>query len=156
MTLARAGRPPNPRLTLAAARPCPDRILLPDTARGMGIFMGSTRGTGKSTLLGKHIAFSDFYRPTLAECVPVVIIDPIGGTIDNFLDKIGQEDYETRKKLFKRVRYVRIGGLDGRVIPLPIFSEVYPGERYSSRAQRLIDNIARVDKDLRTRPMLGM
>jgi len=122
----------------------------------MGIFIASTRGTGKSTLLGKHIAFSDFHRPTLAECVPVVIIDPVGGTIDNFLDKIAQEDSKTRKKLFERVRYVRISGLDGRVTPWPIFSEIYKGERYSSRAQRLIDVIARVDEDLRTRPMLGM
>src|SRR3954453_3604411 len=154
MTLGRAGRLPNTRLKLVAARP--EKILFPDTARGMGIFMGSTRGTGKSTLLGKHIAFSDFHRPTLAECVPVVIIDPIGGTIENFLDKIAQKDLTTRKKLFERVRYVRIGGLDDRVIPWPIFSEVYQGERYSSRAQRLVDVIARCDPELRTRPMLGM
>src|SRR4051812_11759445 len=156
MTLGRAGRLPNTRLKLVTARPSAERILLPDTARGMGIFMGSTRGTGKSTLLGKHIAFSDFHRPTLAECVPVVIIDPVGGTIDNFLDKISQEDLSTRQKLFERVRYVRMSGLDGRVTPWPIFSELYKGERYSSRAQRLVDVIARCDPELRKRPMLGM
>src|SRR4051794_674127 len=156
MTLGRAGRLPNTRLKLVAPQPCAEKILLPDTARGMGIFMGSTRGTGKSTLLGKHIAFSDFHRPTLADCVPVVIIDPVGSTIDNFLDKIGQQDLKTREKLFERVRYVRISGLDARVTPWPIFSEIHQGERYSSRAQRLVDVIARCDPELRTRPMLGM
>src|SRR3954466_10271984 len=84
--------PSQTRLTLAPSRPCPEKIWLPDTARGMGIFMAATRGTGKSTVLGKHIAFSDFHRPTLKACVPVVIIDPVGGTIDNFLDKIAQQD----------------------------------------------------------------
>src|SRR3954447_13920518 len=108
MTTGGARRLPNARVTLASSRPCPEKIRLPDTARGMGIFVDATRGTGKSTVLGKHIAFSDFNRRTLKDSKPVVIIDPVGGTIDNFLDKIGKEDVRTRERLFERVRYVRM------------------------------------------------
>jgi hypothetical protein len=157
MIIQRARLQSSNRLTLVASRP-EDRAphVLPDAARGMGICVVSTRGTGKSTVLGRVIAFSDFYRPTFDESFPVVIIDPVGGTIDNFLDKIGQQDLGTRTKLWERVRYHRIDGLDGRVVPWPIFAEAFAGERYSSRAQRLIEVIARTDPELRTRPMLGL
>jgi hypothetical protein len=157
MTTERARRLSSDRLTLVPSGQG-DRAPhgLPDAARGMGICVVSTRGTGKSTILGRVIAFSDFFRPTLADCVPVVIIDPVGGTTDNFLDKIGQQDLGTRTKLWERVRYHRIDGLGGRVVPWPIFAEAFAGERYSSRAQRLVEVIARCDPELRTRPMLGL
>src|SRR4051794_37019325 len=158
MTTGGASRltPSQTRRTLAQSRPWAEKISLPAAARVMGIFMAATRGTGKSTVLGRHIAFSDFHRSRLDECVPVVIIDPVGGTIDNFLDKIGQEDHATRKALFERVCYIEMHGLDDRVFPWPIFTGAFKGERYSSRAQRFVDVIERVDPDLRTRPMLGM
>lgn len=40
----------------------PQRIRLPDKARGMGIFCCATRGTGKSRMLGRLIAWQDFRR----------------------------------------------------------------------------------------------
>src|SRR4051794_26264978 len=55
--------------------------VLPAASRGMGIFFCATRGSGKSRALGRCLAFSD-----LRAGVPLVILDPIGGTIDNLID----------------------------------------------------------------------
>jgi hypothetical protein len=49
----------------------------------MGIYLLAGRGTGKSRLLGRKIAMADFLAG-----IPQVIIDPVGATIDNFLDKV--------------------------------------------------------------------
>jgi hypothetical protein len=56
---------------------------LPLSARAMGIYILGARGSGKSRLSARIIAWQD-YR---AE-IPLVVIDPLGGTIDNFLDKL--------------------------------------------------------------------
>jgi hypothetical protein len=56
---------------------------LPLNARAMGIYILGSRGSGKSRLSGRVIAWQD-YR---AE-IPLVVIDPLGGTIDNFFDKL--------------------------------------------------------------------
>jgi hypothetical protein len=49
----------------------------------MGIYLPAGRGTGKSRLLGRKIAIQDFLAG-----FPQVIFDPVGATIDNFLDKV--------------------------------------------------------------------
>ena len=55
---------------------------LPASARVMGLYVLAGRGTGKSRLLGRKIACGDFFAG-----IPQVIFDPVGGTIDNFLEK---------------------------------------------------------------------
>jgi hypothetical protein len=55
---------------------------LPASARVMGLYLLAGRGTGKSRMLGRKIAFGDFLAG-----FPQVIFDPVGTTIDNFLDK---------------------------------------------------------------------
>src|SRR3989442_157258 len=62
-----------------------------DDARSMGLSVWATKGAGKSRALGRLIAFQDFLRG-----FPVVVIDPVGGTIDNFLDKIARLPLERR------------------------------------------------------------
>src|SRR3954451_18072760 len=103
-----ANRQVSPSVAGSGDRPC----LLPDAARGMGTFVCATRGTGKSRALGRFIAWQDFYRE-----MPLVVLDPIGGTIDNFLDKIARRPLAERVELWKRVRYVNMNGQDGRVVP---------------------------------------
>jgi hypothetical protein len=56
---------------------------LPASARVMGLYVLAGRGTGKSRLLGRRIAFGDFIAG-----IPQVIFDPVGATIDNFLDSV--------------------------------------------------------------------
>lgn len=116
----------------------------------MGVFFAATRGTGKSRLLGRVIAWQDFRRE-----IPLVVLDPVGGTIDNLLDKIGREAYETRKRLWERVTYVDMAGANGCVILWPIYYEARPGEGFSERSQRFVDLIARLDPALRKAPILG-
>jgi hypothetical protein len=53
------------------------------SARSRGIVFPGAPGVGKSRFFGRVLAIQDF----VAE-IPQVIIDPIGGTIDNFLDKV--------------------------------------------------------------------
>src|SRR3954471_5333840 len=76
-------------------QPC----VLPDASRGMGTFFCATRGAGKSRSLGRAIAWGD-----LARGIPLVVLDPLGGTIDNLLDKIGRQPLAKRRELWKRVR----------------------------------------------------
>src|SRR5437660_1166359 len=56
---------------------------LSDDARSMGIRLAAGKGSGKSTFMGRLLAWLDFIRG-----VPTVIFDPHGPTIDNFLDKV--------------------------------------------------------------------
>src|SRR5919112_6172164 len=61
----------------------PARRSLSRSSRSMGIYLLAGRGTGKSRLLGRKIAMQDFLAG-----FPQVIFDPVGATIDNFLDKV--------------------------------------------------------------------
>jgi hypothetical protein len=61
----------------------PVRYALSRSARSMGIYVLAGRGTGKSRLLGRKIALEDFLAG-----FPQVIFDPVGATIDNFLDSV--------------------------------------------------------------------
>ena len=55
-----------------------ERLLwLPDESRSMGIHIMAGKGSGKSRLMGRLIAWLDFVRG-----VPQVIVDPHGPTID--------------------------------------------------------------------------
>ncbi|MGY1710353.1 hypothetical protein ACI8AC_12675 [Geodermatophilus sp. SYSU D00758] len=130
-----------------------ERCLLPDAARGMGVFFCATRGTGKSRTLGRIMAWQDFNRE---EPIPLVVLDPVGGTIDNLLDKIGREPLTKRRQLWKRVRYVNMNGQDGRVIPWPIYYEARPGERFSARSERFVEIVRRADPALQTASIQGL
>jgi hypothetical protein len=148
MTSSREALPP----TVLPARLIDRGIrTLPDASRGMGIFFCAARGSGKSRALGRLIAWQDFSRG-----MPVVIIDPLGGTIDNFLDKISRRPLEEQRKLWKRVRYVNMNGQDGRVVPWPIYYEAEEGERYSDRSKRFVDVIARSDPQLANASIQGL
>src|ERR687893_1679426 len=89
---------------------------LPLSARAMGIYILGSRGSGKSRLSARIIAWQD-YR---AE-IPLVIIDPLGGTIDNFLDKLWRFlQYVHPSKhshYWSRIRYVDMSGKTGDITP---------------------------------------
>ncbi len=116
----------------------------------MGIGVWGTRGSGKSRLLGRLVAWQDFFRG-----VPLVIIDPIGGTIDNFFDKISRRPARERAAQWTRVRYVNMAGQSGRIIPFPIWSPL-GAERPSDTAQRYLDVLMRTDPELIKAPVQGL
>src|SRR5260221_24137 len=83
-----------------------------DSARFNGIHVMGGPGSGKSRLNGRGVAFIDFLRG-----VPVVIFDPTGGTIDNFLDRLLRLPASYQEQLWQRVIYVDMSGdLGGRRI----------------------------------------
>src|ERR687896_2037220 len=93
---------------------------LPLGARAMGIYILGARGSGKSRLSGRVIAWQD-YR---AE-IPLVVIDPLGGTIDNFLDKLFRflqyVHPAKHAQYWSRIRYVDMSGKDGDITPWPLY-----------------------------------
>src|SRR3954447_10332838 len=77
--------------------------VLPAASRGMGVFFCATRGSGKSRALGRCLAFSD-----LLAGVPLVVLDPIGGTIDNLIDKVRRLPLEEQRELWPRIKCVNM------------------------------------------------
>ena len=96
----------------------PERQTIPRSARSMGIYVLAGRGTGKSRLLGRKITMQDFLAGILQ-----VIFDPIGATIDNFLDKVirflDPLPRVDRDLFWDRIIYVDMSGKDGYITPFP-------------------------------------
>ena len=92
---------------------------LPNSARARGIVCIGAPGTGKSTFFGKVPAFLDFVLER-----PQVIIDPGGGTIDAFLDKVARTIRDLpkarRAAVWERIRYVDMGSTES-VCPFPLY-----------------------------------
>jgi hypothetical protein len=85
----------------------------------MGIYHLGSRGSGKSRFDGRVIAFQDYIAG-----VPQLILDPVGSTIDNFLDKLlrflKNIPQEFHHHFWSRILYVDISGTD-RVVPFPLY-----------------------------------
>jgi hypothetical protein len=93
---------------------------LPPSARMMGLYLLGSRGSGKSRFSGRVLAFHDFRAG-----VPQVIIDPLGGTIDNFLDKVFRflqhVPPEHHSTYWQRIRYIDMSGKHGMITPWPLY-----------------------------------
>lgn len=128
----------------------PNFRLLADRGRGMGIFVLATRGTGKTRLLGRVIAWQDFIRE-----VPLVIIDPVGALVDTLFDKITRLPKDEQEQLWSRIRYVNMNGGEERVTPWPIYYRARPDEPLEAIATRYVDHIKRSDMALTTASIQG-
>jgi hypothetical protein len=117
-------------------------VWVSDLGRGMGVHVMGAKGTGKSRLLGRIIAWFDYLRG-----VPAIVFDPLGGTIDNFLAKAGED-------AIRRVRYVNMSGMAGHVVPFPFYVRLGNESLYTT-ARRYIDLIHRVDPNLVQAPIFG-
>jgi len=122
---------------------------LPDGSRNMGIHLVAGKGSGKSRLMGRVIAWMDFIRG-----IPLVIFDPVGPSIDNFLDKVVRLPREYQERLWKRVRYVDMSGSSGTVTGWPLYYRL-GGESLYSVSQRYLDVIRRVDPALQSASVEG-
>lgn len=128
-----------------------DKLLwLPDNARSMGIHIQAGKGSGKSRLMGRVLAFLDFIRG-----VPTVILDPNGPTIDNFLDKLLWLPKEYQEKLWPRVIYVDMSGQSGRVVPFPLYYRLGQENLYTV-SQRFLDVVRKVDPWLQSASIEGL
>lgn len=140
----------NHALTPSVPRELVPRFLwLPDRARNMGIHIMAGKGSGKSRLMGRMIAWLDFLRR-----IPLVIFDPHGPTIDNFLDKLIRLPKELQEPLWQRVFYVDMSGRYGRVVPFPLYYR-FGGEGIYEISQRYLDVVRKLDPNLQSASIEG-
>src|SRR5918992_632143 len=120
---------------------------LPLSARAMGIYILGLRGSGKSRLSGRVIAWQD-YR---AE-IPLVVIDPLGGTIDNLLDKLVRflqyVPPAKHSQYWSRVRYVDMSGKDGVITPWPLYYKLGNERSLREVAERYLQVILKSNPGL--------
>jgi hypothetical protein len=113
----------------------------------MGIYILGSRGSGKSRLSGRVIAWQD-YR---AE-IPLVVIDPLGGTIDNFLDKLFRflqyVHSAKHSQYWSRVRYVDMSGKDGVITPFPLYYKLGNERSLREVAERYLQVILKSNPSL--------
>ena len=119
------------------------------SARQLGNHIAASRGSGKSRLMGRIIAFLDFIRQ-----VPSVIIDPHGGTIDNFLDRMMRLPRLYQEMLWDRVIYVDMSGHWGYVVPFPFYYQL-GNESWFENSQRYLDVVYKLDTHLQSASIQG-
>jgi hypothetical protein len=124
-------------------------LFLPDRSRSMGIHVMAGKGSGKSRLLGRMIVWQDFIRR-----VPLVVLDPHGPTIDNFLDQLTRLPAAYQERLWPRVLYVDLAGGDGFVVPFPLHYSL-GGESLYQVSQRYLDVVRKSDPYLQTASVEG-
>lgn len=127
----------------------PRFLWLSDRARSMGIHIMAGKGSGKSRLMGRVIAWLDFLRG-----IPLVIFDPHGPTIDNFLDKIVRLPKELQEQAWQRVIYVDMSGSTSCVIPFPLYYRLGQEGLYEI-SQRYLDIVRKLDPNLQTASVEG-
>ena len=127
---------------------------LPASARVMALYVLAGRGTGKSRLLGRKIAYGDFLAG-----IPQVICDPVGATIDNFLDKVTWflSDYPhlERDPIWERIVYCDMSGKDGLVVPFPLYYTLGTERSLLEIAERYLQTIIKSNPDLSHAQVLG-
>jgi hypothetical protein len=127
---------------------------LPASARVMGLYVLAGRGTGKSRLLGRKIAFGDFLAG-----IPQVIFDPVGTTIDNFLDKVTWFLHDhpqlAQDPIWDRIIYVDMSGKDGVVVPFPLYYRLGTERSLLEQAERYLQTIIKSNPDLFRAQVMG-
>jgi hypothetical protein len=132
----------------------PARHSLSRSSRSMGIYVLAGRGTGKSRLMGRKIAMQDFLAG-----IPQVIFDPVGATIDNFLDKVARLVHDIprweRRGIWDRVIYVDMSGKGGDVVPFPLYYRLGTERSLLEIAERYLQTIIKSNPDLFHAQVLG-
>jgi hypothetical protein len=132
----------------------PQRCSLSRSARSMGIYLLAGRGTGKSRLLGRKIAPQDYFAG-----VPQVIFDPVGATIDNFLDKVTRFlqhiPVSLHSRFWDRIIYVDMSGKDGVVVPFPLYYKLGTERSLLEISERYLQTIIKSNPDLFHAQVLG-
>jgi len=145
MPVAPILRPPPP------ARPRRRRLGLPLPALLNKVHLMAEAGAGKSRWLGRALTWQLF-----ACGIPTVVIDPTGGTVDNFFDKLMRLPRELQVRLWRRVLYVDMSGRGGYVVPFPLYYRLSPNDSLNDIAQRYLEVVERLDPYLKTASVMGL
>jgi hypothetical protein len=126
---------------------------LPNSARARGIACISAPGTGKSTFFGRVLAFLDYVLER-----PQVIIDPTGGTIDQFLDQVASRlaflPKSKRTAYWERIRYIDMGS-KAFVCPFPLYYRLGTEQSLLEVSERYLELILKSNPWLLTAQVLG-
>jgi hypothetical protein len=126
---------------------------LPNSARARGIACISAPGTGKSTFFGRVLAFLDYVLER-----PQVIIDPTGGTIDQFLDQVASRlaflPKSKRTAYWERIRYIDMGSPEF-VCPFPLYYRLGTEQSLLEISERYLELILKSNPWLLTAQVLG-
>jgi hypothetical protein len=126
-----------------------DGVWPPDAVRNMGIYLVASKGSGKSRALGRWLAKQDLLRG-----IPQVILDPVGGTIDNLLDVIIRLPAAQQAQIWPRIVYVDMGAED-YVVPFPLYYRLRERDSLYQIAQRYLDVLRLMDPHLQSAAVEG-
>jgi hypothetical protein len=132
----------------------PQRRSLSRSSRSMGIYVLAGRGTGKSRLLGRKIAMQDFLAG-----IPQVIFDPVGATIDNFLDKVTWFLHDFPQldpaPIWDRIISVDMSGKAGYITGFPLYYRLGSERSLLEISERYLQTIIKSNPDLFHAQVLG-
>jgi hypothetical protein len=132
----------------------PERRTITRSARSMGMYLLAGRGSGKSRMLGRKIAPQDYFAG-----IPQVIFDPVGATIDNFLDKVTRFlqhiPVSLHSRFWDRIIYVDMSGKGGVVVPFPLYYRIGTERSLLEIAERYLQTIIKCNPDLFHAQVLG-
>ena len=100
-------------------------------------------------MLGRLLAFFDFLRGS-----PQVILDPTGGTIDNFLDRMILLAPEVQAQLWPYIRYVDLGAIDF-ISTTQLYRRRHASDTLFTIANRPLEVFRRLDPHLQTASVEG-
>lgn len=137
----------TPQVSHALARRL---IWISDSARFNGIHILGGPGSGKSWLMARVICWLDFLRQ-----VPLVVLDPTGGTWASLCAKILRLPEAQQKQAWRRVVYIDMGGRGTHVVPFPLYYR-REGDSLATVAQRYLEVVRRMDPALMQASVEGM
>ena len=117
--------------------------------RNMGIHIPGEIGAGKSRMMGRLIAYTDFLTGH-----PLLMIDPRGSMIDNFLDRLMYLPKEEQLAIRDRLLYVDMSGTSGYVAQFPLLYRL-PGNTLYDVAMRFLEVCRRLDPEMERAPSTG-
>lgn len=123
-------------------------LWLEDNARALGIHVTGSKGSGKSRLLGRRIAFFDAYRH-----VPTLILDPSGEVSRNLIDRILSMERAVQDDMLARIRYIDVGN-PAWTATMPLYYRL-GNEPLNTVASRYLNVIRRLDVHLQTASVYG-
>src|SRR5215216_7016238 len=134
-----------------------ESVLLTDEARTGGMFLMAPTGWGKSRFLGAQ-CYQDFLRG-----IGTVVLDAVGGTIDNCLNKLLYLPEEEQKELAEKIVYCNMAGYrvgdstyDTLVTAWPMLYKLSDMETLDVTSQRIVDLISKTNKELKTASIQGL
>jgi hypothetical protein len=127
---------------------------IPKSAMPRGLACFGSPGVGKSRFFGRQAVWFLFHDE-----IPTFVLDPTGGTIDNFLDKVIRHlsflPQDVCDKVWQRIVYCDLHGQDGYVTPWPFFYRLGHERSLWEISERYLQVLLRSDPALATRPIMG-